>query len=164
MPAARLAARRLAAAQNVARRERANWRRPNAFDGWMACSSCASTTPHSGGSNNASWDTTVGAPMDDGVPPRGGARGGSPNGGARVGTKNGLRGSPRCMADRISLAAALTEPVTNRIGRAPSANEGSFVDPLAALSARMQCHTVSEGCPVGGVGVLRGRAGTGVYV
>ena len=68
------------------------------------------------------------------------------------------------MADRISLAAALTEPVTNRIGRAPSANEGSFVDPLAALSARLQCHTVSDGCPVGGVGVLRGRAGTGVYV
>ena len=114
----------------------------------MACSHCTVVT--SGGSK-PSRDTAATQSKEAGLPrgaPKGAPEGAS-KGASRGAPKGTSRGAPKgassCMADRISLAAALTKPVT-KPSRARAF--GPLADPLAALSERLQCYTVSDGCPV----------------
>ena len=99
----------------------------------MACSHCTSGVTSGGG--KPSRDTAATQSKEAGLPR------GAPKGASRGAPK----GASSCMADRISLAAALTKPVT-KPSRARAF--GPLADPLAALSERLQCYTVSDGCPV----------------
>lgn len=176
IPSARRAARRLAAAQRMARRETREWERrsPDAFAGWMACSHCTADSGGGGG---------------------GGAGGGGGGGGGGDATTGGARW---CMGDRVSLAATMTRrrsisngnllqlhpsaSAATRGGGGGGSGSGSSVeddgegqrvgsvgsvgdaDPLVTLSQQLQCHTVSDGCPLSGVDVWHSTAGTRVYL
>ena len=107
----------------------------------MACSHCASVVASGGG--KPSRDTAATQSKEAGLPR--GASKGAPKGASKGTSRGAPKGASSCMADRISLAAALTKPVT-KPSRARAF--GPLADPLAALSERLQCYTVSDGCPV----------------